>query len=60
MLILLDYMAGGLVVERGGCEGSNGLRGKQGSSPIFLDVFFTNRPQNKPLQVVLQDLYMMS
>jgi len=53
MLILLDYMEGGLGVERDGCEGSDGLRGNQGSSPIFVDEFSTNRPQNRPLQVIL-------
>ena len=41
MLILLDCMAGGLGVERDGYEGSYDLRGKEGSSPIFLDAFFT-------------------
>ena len=42
-------MAGELGVERDGCEGSDGLRGKQGYSPVFLDAFFTNQPQNMPL-----------
>ena len=56
MLIILDYMEGGLGVERDGCEGSDGLRGKQGLSPIFCDAFLTNRPQNRPLQVILRDV----
>jgi len=29
-------MAGGLGVERDGCNGSDGLGGKQGSSPSFM------------------------
>jgi len=53
-------MVGGLSVERGGFEGSDGLRGKKGSSPIIFDAFFTNHPQTKPLQVVPQDVYRMS
>lgn len=60
MLIILDCMVGGLSVERGGFEGSDGLRGKKGSSPIIFDAFFTNHPQTKPLQVVPQDVYRMS
>jgi len=60
MLILLDCMAGGLVWREMVVKGENGLRGKQGSSPIFRDAFLTNRPQNRPLQVVLQDVYSMS
>jgi len=43
---------------RDGCEGSDGLGGKQGSSPNFLDAFSSNQPQNKSLQVILQDVLM--
>ena len=60
MLIVLDCMTGGLGVERDGCEGSYGLRGKQGPSPIFHDAFLINQPQNKPITFVLQDVYRMS
>ena len=51
MLILLGCMVGGIGVERDECDGSNGLGGKQGSSPRFLDALLTNRAQNRPLQV---------
>ena len=44
MLILLDCMASGLGVERDGCDGSDGLGGKTGSSPIFRDEFLIDRP----------------
>jgi len=44
---------------RDGCEGLDGLGGKNGSSPNFLDAFSSNQPQNKPLQVVLQDVLML-
>jgi len=53
MPILLDCMAGGLGVERGGCEGSDGLRDKHGSSLIFVDAFFTNEPQNRSLHIII-------
>jgi len=56
MLILLDCMESGLCVERDGCDGSNGFGCNQGSSPSFCDAFLTNRAQNRPLQVVLQDV----
>ena len=49
-------MEGGIGVEIDGCEGSNCLGGKQWSFLIFLDLFSTNRPQNKPLQVIVQDV----
>jgi len=49
MLILLGCMAGDIGVEGDDCNGSNGLGGKQGSSPRFCDSFFTNRAQNKSL-----------
>ena len=51
-------MAGGLGLERYGCEGSDSLGGKQGYSPNFLDAFSTKWPQNRPLQVILQDVLM--
>ena len=34
---------------RDGFEGLDSLGGKQGPSPNFLDVFSSNRPQNKPI-----------
>ncbi len=49
MLILLDCMEGGLGIERDGCDGSDVLVGKQGSSPSFRDAFLMNRAQNRPL-----------
>ena len=56
MLILLGCMASEIGVERDECNGSDVLGGKQGCSPSFRDVFFTNWAQNRPLQVFLQDV----
>ena len=53
MLILLGCMASGIGVERDECNELNGLGGNQGSSPSFRDAFFTNRAQDRPLQVFL-------
>lgn len=36
MLILLHCMTGGLAMERYGCDGSDGLGRKHGSSPSFM------------------------
>lgn len=41
MLILLGCMEGGIGVERGECNGSDGLGDKKGSTPSFCGVFFT-------------------
>ena len=48
MLILIDYMVGGIGVERYGCGGSNGLGDKKGSSPRFFDEQSKCRNESKP------------
>ena len=60
MLNPINCMEGWIGVERDGCDRSNGLGGKQGSSPSFHGAFLTNRAQNMPLQVNLQDVIMHS
>lgn len=50
-------MAGGLGVERDDFDVSYGLGEKQGSSPSFHDAFLTKQAQNRPLQVVLHDVF---
>ena len=56
MLILLGCMASEIGVEGDECNGSDGLGGKQGSTPSFSDVFFIILAQNRSLQVFLQDV----
>ena len=56
MIILLGYMESEIGVDGDECNGSDGLEGKQGSTPSFSGDFFTIRAQNRPLQDVLVHL----